>query len=66
MKEKNPLFWLGISFILTGIFFSFILPVILHHFPHTKKWVKTGLIWYHIFGIIFGIYITWYIYKSDI
>ena len=65
MKLQNPFYWMGISFIVTGIFLSFILPLILHHYPNSKHWVKPAMLWYHIFGILFGIYITWFIYVSE-
>jgi len=63
--EKNPFYWMGISLIATGIFLSFILPLIVYHYPNTKSMIKPLMLAYHVVGLIFGVYITWYIYKHD-
>jgi len=60
---ENPFYWIGISFIISGIFMSFILPIILKQFPHTRKWLRPGLIWYHVFTILFGFIIIWYVFT---
>jgi len=62
---KNPFYWMGISLIITGIFLSFLLPYIMTTFPDTQRWVKPLLIIYHVAGLLFGVYITWYIYVTD-
>ena len=60
----NTFYWTGIGLIITGIFFSFIYPRIIHYFPHTKIYIKPFMFWYHVIGVMSGIYLTWLIYES--
>lgn len=60
----NPFYWTGVGLIITGIFFAFVYPVVINTYPNTKSMIKPFLFWYHVIGVLSGIYLTWLIYES--
>jgi energy-converting hydrogenase Eha subunit A len=62
----NPFYWIGISFIITGIFLVWGLPIIIREFPILKSWIPHIIIWYHVASILIAVYIIWYVSTHKI